>query len=369
MTAPRRELPYAWDDIKTRLQDRILDLVKELGFYEKPDRAGMVWPRNPGRNDKKPGSFVIWTQAGKHGADAIGSWKDYAHPEFRGDVFDLIALAKSHLSKMDTYWWALKYLALGEGVVRTKDEAWQARERRDRDAKVAALKAEDAETARSAALFKLWLDLPTFVGAPPERYLRDARGIDLSRLPDMPGALRWAEAVDWVDEETGEVFTWRNCMVSAMTRGKKVTGLHRTFLKPDGSGKREGGKAKTMIGSVRGAAIRLTKGASGLSPSEAAKRGKLDPLVIGEGIETTLTCAVARPDYRAWAAGSLSLMGLLDWPPCASAVILLKDNDWKPEALKAFERVEQHWRSQAAGRPVKVVGAAVGNDFNDWVRG
>ncbi len=65
------------------------------------------------------------------------------------------------------------------------------------------------------------------------------------------------------------------------------------------------------------------------------------PLIICEGIEDGLTLALARPDYRVWVAGSLSLMGLIEWPECASAVVLAADNDWeKPEAVRAFERVE-----------------------------
>ena len=89
-----------------------------------------------------------------------------------------------------------------------------------------------------------------------------------------------------------------------------------------------------------------------------------------EGIEDALTLAIARPDCRVWAAGSLSLMGLLDWPGCASAVVLAADNDWdKPEAVAAFERVEAHWRAQANGRPVAVIRAALGKDFNDMARG
>jgi hypothetical protein len=173
--------------------------------------------------------------------------------------------------------------------------------------------------------------------------------------------------VDHHDSDTGEVTRWP-CMVSAMTRGSKFAAVHRTWLAPDGSGKAPVDKPKKMAGPARGAAIRLSSGPSGLSPAKASAAGVRGPLAIGEGIETTLTVAAACPAYRAWAAGSLSLMGLLDWPDCVSAVVLLRDNDWKPEAIKAFHQVERHWRAQAAGRPVEVVASAVGSDFNDWAR-
>ena len=61
-------------------------------------------------------------------------------------------------------------------------------------------------------------------------------------------------------------------------------------------------------------------------------------------------------------------MGLLDWPDCANAVVLLAENDWKPEARKAFASVEARWRSLAKGRPLEVIASAVGSDFNDWAQ-
>ncbi len=156
-------------------------------------------------------------------------------------------------------------------------------------------------------------------------------------------------------------------MVSAMTRGELVTALHFTFLKPDGGGK-AWSPGKLMVGPARGAAIRLTAGPTGLTPGKAGKAGRIGPLAISEGIETGLTVAVARPDYRVWAAGSLSLMGCLDWPDCASAIVLLADNDDSPGAMAGLKAVQRHWQDQAKGRPVHVARSAVGSDFNDWAK-
>lgn len=365
MTAPRRELPHAWPVVKAALQQTLPRLLDRFGFGQsRPDFQGRIWPVNPWRDDRRPGSFNIAVRD-VPGLDA-GGWHDFATKD-GGDIFDLVARCERHADKMSTYWWCLEWLGWGKGDVRTQAQAAQDRAREEANRKAAAARNSDEASARRQKLLKYWLGLEPIAGTLAEAYLRQARGIDLSRLAKIPGALRFDPACNHIDDETGEVTTWP-AMVTHMTRGSSLAGLHLTWLELDGYGKAPVTPAKKMRGQVSGAAIRLTQGNSGMSPREAAEKGRLDPLVIGEGIETTLTCAVARPDYRAWAAGSLSLMGLLDWPPCASAVILLKDNDWKPEALKAFERVEQHWRSQAAGRRVKVVGAAVGNDFNDWVR-
>jgi hypothetical protein len=352
MTFTPRELPYAWDDVKTRLQRDIQRLLERLSLDVRPDPQGRVWPLNPRRADRRPGSFNIATRPLK-GMD-IGGWKDFATDQ-KGDVFDLIAFVEGLQGKMDVYWWALDFLGLGKGEVRTKGQAELDRERLRLERIAAEKKAiEDAE-AKSQRLYGHWLGLQPLVGSLAEVYLREGRGIDLSRLKRLPGAIRFAPAADHIDDD-GVVTTWP-CMVTAATRGSKLTGLHRTWLQLDGLAKAPVTPAKKMSGSLRGAAMRLSSGPSGLSPTEAAKRGRADPLLIGEGIETTLTGAVARPDYRAWAAGSLSLMGLLEWPECASAAILLQDADWKPEAVKAFEKVKEHWEAQAKGRPLKVVRA------------
>lgn len=353
MTPDRRELPYAWDDVKARLQRQIWPLLDRLRLFGKPDPAGRIWPLNPRRADRSPGSFNIATKP--LAKMDVGGWKDYASDQ-KGDIFDLIAFVEGLSGKMDVYWWALDFLGLGKGEIRTKEQAQLDRERAQLERIAAAKKSEEAQAEKSARLFKHWLGLAPIEGTLAWRYLTEGRGIDLARLRHPPGALRFNPACDHTDEDTGEVTTWP-CMVSAMTKGSKVVALHRTWLTPDGLDKAPVKPAKKMSGPVSGAAIRLSAGPSGLSPNKAALIGRADPLIIGEGIETTGTTAVARPDYRAWAAGSLSLMGLLEWPACASAVILLQDADWAPEAVKAFERVVDHWEGQRAGRPLKIVRA------------
>jgi hypothetical protein len=386
----RRPLPYDWSYLKGLLLDRLPDLLARLNL--RCDQSGrpmgdghLMYPLNPCRSDKRPGSFVIYLDG-----PARGGFKDYALGDtFKGDVFELIRLVGRLHGKMDAYWWACEYLGLPRGgdgrAPRRLSDAEGEMRRRDAERQAAEQKQIEDDEAKSEALFKLWLGLKPIAGTPAEHYLREVRGIPLDRLKELPQALRWADRVEYVNKTTGEVTEWRHVMVSAMTRGSRCAALHRTYLKPDGSGKRDagagpgaGGNAKLMIGPCRGVAIRLSKGPTGLSPGAAEKKIKaagpgggarfMGPLAIGEGIETCLTVACARPDYRVWAAGSLSLMGLLDWPACASAIVLLGENDWSPEARRAFERVEAHWRKQAQGRAVVTVHPAEGSDFNDMVR-
>jgi hypothetical protein len=362
----RQPLPYSWPDVKDRLQREFPRVLGALGIHDR-ERGGMVTPLNPTRVDRRPGSFVIWTTQGRDGA--VGAWKDYATGE-AGDVFELIAYLLRLQAKMDAYWWALDFLGLQRGgVVRTKAEADQDRERFARENAAAKARADKEAAAKSMKLKMHWLALPKWPGTLVEPYLGRARKIPLDRLPHLPEALRFEPEAEHFDRETGELTKWP-AICTAVTRGSEITGLHRTYLAPDGIGKGKGlapvARAKLMFGSCRGGAIRLSPGGSGLSPTQAAKRGRLDPLILGEGIETTLTACVAQPTYRAWSTMSLGFMRQFEWPECANALVLLKENDLPAEAVAEFGRVEAYWLDQARGRPVKAAASEVGSDFNDW---
>jgi hypothetical protein len=366
MTAPaRRELPHAPDRVRAELQSRVLSLLPALGINDQA-RAGIVTPLNPTRVDRKAGSFVIWTQG-----DAIGAWQDYATGE-KGDVFDLIVYLGRLARWIDAYWWACEFLGWGRGEVRAAGSGQLDRERmeRERKAALARQKADDAQVARKAKGF--WLSAAEDIrGTLAWTYLTQARGLPLDNLKRVPGALRFAPQLEHVERETGEITEWP-ALVSAMSHweGGDIRAVHRTYLAADGLGKAPVATAKKMLGGARGCAIRVWKGEGDLSPEQAAKAGKTAPLIITEGIEDALTAAIARPQDRVWAAGSLSLLGTLGWPACASAVVLVADNDWeKPQAMAAFEKVLGHWESMRGGRPLKVVRAQAGKDLNDWARG
>jgi hypothetical protein len=362
----RAPLPYEPADVRRRLQDRLHDLLPRLGIDDRL-RGKVLLTRNPRRPENtRKGNFAIWLTG-----EGAGSWKDYGLAgDTRGDVFQLIEYLAKLNSWIDSYWWALDFLNLQRGQVRSADQAKLDRERVEAERKAREMKRQAQDERRSRSLFSSWLKLPESIAdTPVETYLRDARGIPMERLGSPKfrlAALRYAVRLEHVDQDTGEVTYWP-AMVAAMTLGLTVTGLHRTWLAPDGRGKAPVHMPKKMVGRTSGAAIRLTTGPSGQNPSRAARKGIVGPLAIGEGIETSLTVAAAVPEWRVWAAGSVSHMGLLAWPACADRVILLRDNDWKPEAREAFDRVAEHWRRQARGRRVDVAASEVGKDFNDWL--
>jgi len=73
---------------------------------------------------------------------------------------------------------------------------------------------------------------------------------------------------------------------------------------------------------------------------------------------------MAAPDYRVWAAVSLSnLMNVPDMP-CLSEFIIWQDNDWdKPQAIAAFERAVL--RLRGFGKPVRIIAPKAHKDAND----
>lgn len=368
MSEDRRPLPYEPREIRARLQQRIDSLLPALGITTLP-KAGICTPLNPRRGDRHPGSFVIWTVA-KAGEGGVGAWKDYAIGK-GGDVYQLIEYLLGLHDWIDAYWWALDFLGLQRGTVRTASQEKLDRERVEAERRAAEAKARQADDAKAKEAFQRWLACKPGEGSPAQTYLTDARGLPMARLGRWPGALRFDPACEHFDKDTGELTEWA-AMVSAMSCSVtgKVRAIHRTYLAPGGAGKAPVAKAKKMWGVASGCAIRVWKGAGDLSPEKAAAKGQSGPLIVTEGIEDALTAALARPADRVWAAGSLSLMGTLTWPACASAVVLVADNDWhEPQAVAAFERVEAHWRAQARGRPLKVVRAQTGKDLNDWARG
>jgi putative DNA primase/helicase len=161
------------------------------------------------------------------------------------------------------------------------------------------------------AMMNVWRNsVPAAPGDLVHRYLA-SRHIDEVIYPK---ALRFARSL--MDGDGGI----RPCMVAMVTEasGEKVVQMHRTFLKPDGSGKAEmQAPRKLLPGELpEGCAIRL---------SEYNGHGALG---IAEGIETALS-ASAMFDLPVWAA--INAGNLAKWEPPAGCVevAIFGDNDPK----------------------------------------
>lgn len=200
-----------------------------------------------------------------------------------------------------------------------------------------AAQAEAVKRARQAE--RCWNEALPIEGTPAARYLR-GRGITCN----LPGTLRFhAEA--WHGPTAK-----RHAAMVARIEGADGFAVHRTFLRPDGSGKAglDGGD-KLMLGATAGGAVRLTDGPG--------------PLVVAEGIETALSLAsglLARP-ATIWAALSTSGMRALRLPPSPGRLTIATDGD-DPGRAAGRDLAE---RAHGLGWQVSLLPAPHGRDWND----
>jgi hypothetical protein len=341
--------------VKALLQARIEDLVRQVAPEGKLD-FGYWFAKNPARSDNRPGSFwIIVARPGK----TPGAWRDEATGD-KGDVIDLIAYC-TNTDRSGALKWAkawLNFETLPEHAVRAAEA-----NQRCRNADAERLSAEVLERNRKRA-FAVFVDAKQapFLGSMADVYLR-SRGIDVRGLPRMPGSLAYLPRGHHVETKTH----WP-VLVAGMSDDHGIKAVHRTFLMPDGSGKAPVTPARKIWPSFAGLAIRLWRGETGLPPPAAAKQGLIDTLCVCEGVEDGLSIALARPDLRVWAAGSLGNLAHIRLPECCDRVIVAADNDWgKPQAEAALNRALEALVLQ--GREVRVARSPIGKDMNDALRG
>ncbi|MFQ6552939.1 hypothetical protein AAD018_011435 [Aestuariibius insulae] len=283
---------------------------------------------------------------------------------------------------------ALDWL-VGERAVEMSDEEIerrrQKREKADqRRAEIAARKrAESISMARA-----LWADARIFSGSTAEKYLA-LRGIKFDTSPTglrFHPALRYMHMIDgaWTELHRGPAM-----LAGIVAPSGQLIGVHRTWIDLSSPGSKwkaiiahngERLDAKKVLGSKKGGAIRLTPMA------------KSPVLIMGEGIETTLSAQVVQPVPNAeyWCGIDLGNMagrmrkikgkrysGRPDLddedaflpPPWVKRLIYLMDGDSEPKMTRAklecgLRRAMAH-RSDLRGQ---IVWAGEGVDFNDLLK-
>jgi hypothetical protein len=208
-----------------------------------------------------------------------------------------------------------------------------------------------------------WRDcLPLSGGSPAAAYLR-ARGC---ALPHPDGDLRWHPAARHPCGHVGPA------LVALVTDAVTVDplNLHRTWIKPDGSGKAEIAETeREAFGAFRPRLLlknhRKLGGIIRLWPDEEITCG----LLIAEGIETALSAALGFG--LAWScidAGNLEVLPVL---PGIEALSIIADHDHpnpktgKRAGEEAAQACARRWF--AAGCEVRVWRAPEpGTDFNDF---
>lgn len=197
------------------------------------------------------------------------------------------------------------------------------------------------DPGKVAMALALWEAALPVQGSNAERYLA-GRALP---LPDG-GALRFLPDVR---HPTG---ARAGAMIALATDGAGTgRAIHRTYLAPGGAGKAALDPPRATLGPIGGRVARLCRWTAG-------------PLVIGEGIETSLSAGLLT-GLPAWAALSAVNMRAVPLPDDCREVVIAADNDppgqkWAWAAADAF---------MAQGRAVEVLTPAMaGQDFNDLLQ-
>jgi putative DNA primase/helicase len=192
---------------------------------------------------------------------------------------------------------------------------------------------------RRAGALRLWDAALPVQGTPAQHYLATRGlvlpdGLALRFLPDAkhPSGARCM------------------CMIALAVDGAgQGQAVHRTYLAPGGIGKAKLDPPRATLGPIGGAVVRLCQP----HPEK--------PLIIGEGIETSLSAGLLT-GLPAWAALSAGNMARVPLPDDVLDVWLASDHD-APGQRAAWQAADAF---MAQGRAVRMLTPdAPGEDFND----
>jgi hypothetical protein len=265
-------------------------------YLSKGRRQGRYWTVGDVRNT--PGrSMFVRLSGPESGPGAVGRWTDAASSE-HGDLLDVIRESRGLTGFREVAEEARRFLSLprAEPSYAQRPLARQS----------------SPEAAR-----RLWAMTRPLAGTLAERYLH-GRGIEKIH---HAGALRfhprcyyraaWPAPTELLP-----------AMIAVVTdlRGS-ITGVHRTWLAPNGAGKAPVDTPRRAMGALLGHAVRL--GSAG------------EVIAVGEGIETMLSLRCALPSMPVAAALSASHLAALEFPGALRRLYIVRDADAAGEMAAA----------------------------------
>ena len=341
-TRPKRDA----GDISHMLAANIVRLAGEL--LPAGRRDGQEWRCGSvaGEAGKSLGVHLVGPRA--------GVWADF-HTGECGDALGLVAAVLYRGDRGAALAWSRRWLGLADGAAPAPKRA---------EARPVDTQASDADTAarrRSAASIFLYAQ-ESLAGTPAAEYLR-GRGIDLAELGRQPRSLRYHPSLR--NRETDRA--WPAIVAGVTDYAGEMVAVHRTWLQPragGGWGKLQVENPKLSLGKLRGGTIRLLRGSSG-KPLAKAPFG--ETVIVSEGIETGLSCAILCPELRGLCAVSLANMGSVTLPAAIRTVIIAADNDGDNDAAaKGLQRAVDHFARE--NRIVRLARSPIGKDFNDLLQ-
>jgi hypothetical protein len=161
-------------------------------------------------------------------------------------------------------------------------------------------------TEASRRLFAMSQPVPNTL---VETYLR-ARAITTLH---GTGSLRFHSRCYYRPDDGGPTETWPAMIAAVTDLNGHLTGAHRTWIQPDGTGKAPVATPRRAMDDLLGHAVRF-----GVPGSVMA---------AGEGIETTLSLRCVLPDMAMAAALSAAHLAAILFPSTLHRLYIIRDND------------------------------------------
>jgi len=253
-------------------------------------REGNYWHVGDVRNTPGRSMFVRLKETSQGPA---GRWRDAATGE-HGDLLDVIREALGLCDFAEVAEEARSFLSLPQR------EPEPGRERPTRAS------APSASIRAARRLFAMSRPIP---GTLAEAYLR-RRGITALH---GAGSLRFHPRCYYRPDDHGPTETWPAMIAAVTDLDGRITGAHRTWLAPDGSGKAPVDTPRKAMGDLLGHAVRIGQ-----------PRGVM---AVGEGIETMLSLRQALPSLAVAPALSAAHLAAIRFPPALCRLYIVRDND------------------------------------------
>lgn len=287
-------------------------------------RQGRYWIVGDVRNT--PGrSMFVRLSGPERGPGAAGHWTDAASGE-HGDLLDVIRESCGLVDFRDVAGEARRFLRLPRAEPRRSPKPLRT------PVPTGSVEAARRLLAMSQPIRRTLVE--TYLGNRGIKAVHDA------------GALRFHPRSYYRPDDGSPTETWPAMIAAVTDLAGRITGAHRTWLAPDGSGKAPVDTPRRAMGGLLGHAVRF---------------GAVDDvLAAGEGIETMLSLRCALPAMPMAAALSANHLAALLLPPTLRRLYIARDADAAGDTAVAV--LTQ--RAEAAGIEALVLSPRT-DDFNE----
>ena len=290
-------------------------------------RQGRYWTVGDVRN--APGrSMFVRLSGPDSGPGAAGHWTDAATSEY-GDLLDVIRESCGLVDFRDVAEEARHFLSLPRTEPRQTPRPVRT----------------PVPAGSPDAAQRLFAMSQPIAGTRVETYLR-RRGITALH---GTGALRFHPHCYYRTDSHSPTETWPAMIASVTNLDNRITGVHRTWLAPDGSGKAPVDTPRRAMGDLLGNAVRFDIAC--------------DVMAAGEGIETMLSLRMVLSHMPVVAALSAAHLGQLLFPATLRRLYIARDDD--PAGDGAVQSLIE--RARGVGIEAITLSPRLG-DFNEDLR-